>query len=284
MESSITVVVSRPMRLSTMAASAKNAIIPQKATAPTGEVNHFENSNSANPAAASNAGGHHGDLRNSRVATAAVSASGPAKRAQPCAQGTRSLEVSYRPTLMTNTSPVVAADQMALAKDQSAGSSKMAPAANAAFPYCSKLKRFMGMLVEAMASCCRRGGQCARTFLSRGRRASGRGCVKTRDQRVFGVLKPFLPLRSSILNRSERSTSEMTSSTARFHTTSADCSRSRPRSFGPAAALGVPLASPWNRASTSMRPQTGAAPARCGDRSQYSIRSSVRTRIFRAGC
>jgi hypothetical protein len=160
------------MRLSTTAASVKNAIIPQKATAPAGEVNHFENSNSANPAAASNAGGHHGDLRNIHVATAAVSARGPAKRAQPCAQGTRSLEVSYRPKLMTNTSPVVAADQMALAKDQSAGSSKMAPAANAAFPYCSRLKRFMEMLVELMADCCRRGGQCARAFLSRCRRTA----------------------------------------------------------------------------------------------------------------
>lgn len=115
-ESSISVVVSRPMRLSTTAASAMNAMIPQKATAPIGDVNHFENSNSANPAAASNAGGHHGDFRNSHVATAAVRARGPAKRAQPCAQGTRSLEVSYRPTLMTNTSPVVAADQMALGK------------------------------------------------------------------------------------------------------------------------------------------------------------------------
>ncbi|MCY1223609.1 hypothetical protein D9M72_357450 [compost metagenome] len=46
------------------------------------------------------------------------------------------------------TSPVVAADQMALAKDQSAGSSKIAPAAKAAFPYCWRLRRVMKVDVE----------------------------------------------------------------------------------------------------------------------------------------
>lgn len=180
-EASITVVANRPIRLSTAAASARYAIIPQKVMALVGDVNHFENRSSAKPAAESNAGARHDAVRNVQSATAAMSARGPAKRAQPFIHGTKALEVSYRPRPMTKTSPVVAADQAALTKDQSAGSSKMAPAAKVAFPYCFKLKWLMKMNFDVMADCGPRECPSSRDFETRTEGRTWPSCAGDRD-------------------------------------------------------------------------------------------------------